>query len=168
MTIAERIHEILAKSPTGLKARQIAKLINEDHHTVNRFLYANQSEYSVDSHYVWRAKQITKNPTNPPSPQKSIDAPVSFDRCCYAQNINAFLAETERNWLDCMQQNFTRIMPLPLGESQIRAWKDCFRVLKNELPAIAATRPEFDIVFEYCLPYESGRRPDVLLISRSR
>lgn len=168
MTLAERIYEILSTSPTGLKARQIAKLINEDHHAVNRFLYAHQSEYSVDSHYVWRAKLITQNPTSPPASQKTVDAPVSFDRCCYAKNISAFLVETESDWLDCMQKNFIRIMSLPLGESQVRAWKDCFRVLKNELPAIAVARPDFDIVFEYCLPYESGRRPDVLLISQEQ
>ena len=87
MTLAERIYEILAKSPTGLKARQIAKLINEDRHVVNKFLYAHQSEYEVDSHYVWRAKQIAKTPTVAPAPQKTINTHVSSDRCCYAKNI---------------------------------------------------------------------------------
>lgn len=168
MTLAERIDEILSTSPTGLKARQIAKLLNEDRQTVNRFLYAHQSEYSVDSHYVWKAKKATAKPAEPPTLPHPYDAPVSSERCCYASNMLTFLAETETDWLDCMQNNFTRIMPLPLGESQVRAWKDCFRVLKNELPAIATARPEFDIVFEYCLPYESGRRPDVLLISQEQ
>lgn len=168
MTLAERIHELLSTSPTGLKARQIAKLLNEDRHAVNRFLYAHQSEYSVDIHFVWKAKQKTPTPAEPSAPTISFDTPVRSDRCCYVNNISAFMAETESAWLDLMQENFTRIMPLPLGESQVRAWKDCFRVLKNELPAIAAARPEFDIVFEYCLPYESGRRPDVLLISQEQ
>lgn len=168
MTLAERIFEILSTSPTGLKARQIAKLLNEDRQTVNRFLYAHQSEYSVDSHYVWKANLKAASPSEPIAPPKISNVPGSSDRCCYANNICGFLAEPERDWLDGMQQNFTRIMPLPLGESQVRAWKDCFRVLKDELPAIAATRPEFDIVFEYCLPYESGRRPDVLLISQEQ
>lgn len=115
MTLAERIYEILAKSPDGLKARQIAKLINEDRNTVNRFLYAHQSEYSIDSHYVWTVNRKTVTPTTSPVLPKSYNAPASSNRCCYANHICAFLAETERDWLDCMQKNFTRIMPLPLG-----------------------------------------------------
>jgi len=168
MTLAERIYEVLSKSSTGLKARQIAKLINEDHHAVNRFLYTHPSEYSVNSYDVWTLNRKTANPTKLATSPKSYSAPVDFKRYCYANNICSFLSETEHSWLDIMQNNFSRIMPLALGESQVRAWKDCFRVLKNELPAIAATRPDFDIVFEYCLPYESGRRPDVLLISQEQ
>lgn len=168
MTLAERIYEVLSKSPTGLKARQIAKLINEDHHTVNRFLYAHQAEYSIDSHYVWTVNRKTENPKKSTELPKSFVAPVGSERCCYANHTCTFLAETEGDWLDCMQKNFVHIVPLPLGESQVRAWKDCYRVLKNELPAIAEARPDFDIVFEYCLPYESGRRPDVLLISQEQ
>lgn len=168
MTLGERINAILATSPTGLKAWQIAKLINEDLHVVSRFLYAHQSEYSVDSHYVWTVRHITAHPTESTASSKSFNAPISSNRCCYTNRIGAFLAEPEGIWLDCMQKNFAHILSLPLGESQVRAWKDCFRVLKNELPAIAAARPEFDIVFEYCLPYEAGRRPDVLLISQEQ
>ena len=168
MTLADKISEALAANPAGLKAREIAKLINEDRHTVNSFLYAHQTDYSVDSNYVWIAKQISAAPAKPvvAAPGNSVSATTDVTRCCYVNSIGAFLAESEPAWLKSMQENFKRIVPLPLGESQVRAWKDCFRVLKNELPAIAAIRPDFDIVFEYCLPYESGRRPDVLLISQ--
>jgi hypothetical protein len=87
MTLADRIYEVLAKSPTGLKARQIAKLINEDRHVVNKFLYAHQAEYQVDSHYVWRAKQTSKTPTVAPTPPKNTEVPAKSDRCCYDNNI---------------------------------------------------------------------------------
>lgn len=167
MTLADRISEVLAANPAGLKAREIANLIDEDRHAVNSFLYANQSEYSVDSNYIWTAKQVTAAPAVAAPPNMG-STTVRSDRCCYVNSIGGFMAEAEADWLDSMQKNFTRIMALPLGESQVRAWKDCFRVLKNELPAIAAARPEFYIVFEYCLPYESGRRPDVLLISQEQ
>lgn len=114
MTLAERIYEVLAKSPTGLKARQIAKLINEDRHAVNRFLYSHPSDYSVNSHDVWTLNRKTANPTKLATPPKSYSAPIDFERCCYANNICSFLSETEHSWLDIMQNNFSRIMPLAL------------------------------------------------------
>lgn len=86
-------------------------------------------------------------------------------RCCYKNNVMAFLQESKGDWIEKMKAAFATVVELPLGESQVRAWKDCFDVLQEQLPEIAKTHPNFDIVFEYCLPYESGRRPDVLLIS---
>ena len=89
-------------------------------------------------------------------------------KCCYANNIAAFLSEEKSKWINQMKDSFEAMLEMPLGESQIRAWKDCFDVLKEQLPSVARVCPNFDIVFEYCLPYESGRRPDVLLISKEQ
>lgn len=89
-------------------------------------------------------------------------------RCCYSSNIRAFLAENKSNWIEKMKAAFATMLEMPLGEAQIRAWKDCFDVLMEQLPPIAETHPNFDIVFEYCLPYESGRSPDVLLVSKEQ
>ena len=36
---------------------------------------------------------------------------------------------------------------------------------KNELPFVNNKYPGLQIIFEYALPYESGRRPDVILLS---
>lgn len=38
MTLADKISEALAANPAELKAREIAKLINEDRHMVNSYL----------------------------------------------------------------------------------------------------------------------------------
>lgn len=84
--------------------------------------------------------------------------------CCYKNSIDAFLRENKSTWVETMKRNFEIISDLPLGESQVRAWKDCFDVLEDQLPEIADVYPGFSIVFEYVLPYESGRRPDVLLV----
>lgn len=92
----------------------------------------------------------------------------NYPRCCYANSIGAFLAEEKNTWVEQMKGSFADLFELSLREAQIRAWKDCFDVLQEQLPAIAATHPNFDIVFEYCLPYESGRRPDVLLVSKEQ
>ena len=88
--------------------------------------------------------------------------------CCYKNAIDGFLKESQTEWLQIMQQAFIETNDLPLGESQVRAWKDCYRVLQDQLPPIDRDYPAFQIVFEYRLPYESGRRPDVLLISQEQ
>ena len=93
---------------------------------------------------------------------------MKYQRCCYANNIAAFLSEEKGKWINQMRDSFEAMLEMPLGESQIRAWKDCFDVLKEQLPSVARVCPNFDIVFEYCLPYESGRRPDVLLVSKEQ
>lgn len=93
---------------------------------------------------------------------------TSFKQCCYVSSVHAFLNEEKSAWIEKMKAGFGRMFDLPLGEAQVRAWKDCFQVLVDQLPTIAETYPNFDIVFEYCLPYESGRRPDVLLISNEQ
>ena len=93
---------------------------------------------------------------------------MKYQRCCYANNIAAFLSEEKSKWINQMKDSFEAMLEMSLGESQIRAWKDCFDVLKEQLPYVAQVCPNFDIVFEYCLPYESGRRPDVLLVSKEQ
>ena len=93
---------------------------------------------------------------------------MSRRRCCYSASLEFFLQENKTNWIKKMKEAFQDLVEMPLGESQVRAWKDCFDVLMEQLPAIYKTHPNFDVVFEYCLPYESGRRPDVLLISKEQ
>ena len=49
------------------------------------------------------------------------------------------------------------------SSSQMESWRDCFDVLRE---ALAEAKESTDwLVFEYCLPQEGGRRPDVLLIN---
>ena len=88
-----------------------------------------------------------------------------MNRYCYQNQITEFLQEDKGKWLDEMKSTMMAISPLPLSSSQVHAWDDCFTVLHKELPAFAAKHPEFSILFEYILPYESGRRPDVVLLS---
>lgn len=91
---------------------------------------------------------------------------IQHVRWCYTNTISNFISKNEHDWLECMKENFMRNIDLPLGESQVRAWKDCFRVLQDELPGIATEYPAFHIFFKYCLPYESGRRLDALFINQ--
>ncbi|EKU93469.1 Uncharacterized conserved protein [Alloiococcus otitis] len=52
-------------------------------------------------------------------------------------------------------------------ESQIISWNDCFDFLKRHLP-FSQLAPELSIIFEYMLPLEGGKRPDVILLSRNK
>ncbi|WP_372384260.1 DNA/RNA helicase domain-containing protein [Vibrio sp. BS-M-Sm-2] len=86
---------------------------------------------------------------------------------CYANRIDVFLQEQEENWLANMCSEFGENFPgLELGELQKRAWVDCFRHLQKEL----SKRAQSDgyIIFEYALPMEGGRRPDVLLLVENK
>ena len=93
---------------------------------------------------------------------------MSDARCCYVASVAEFLDETKPVWLAKMKGNFPRVCPnLELGASQVSAWEDCFRVLKAQL-ALSKELLNFQIIFEYALPYEDGRRPDVILLSKEQ
>ena len=89
-------------------------------------------------------------------------------RCCYASSLPAFLSVDQTTWLKNMKSAFSEEYVLSLGPSQEEAWVDCFQNLKRTLPLLDEKCKSFGIVFEYALPYESGRRPDVLLISKEQ
>ncbi len=88
--------------------------------------------------------------------------PPMTKKYCYKDSIENFIAIDKSSWKEEMRSAFAEETELPLEQSQIRAWADCFDVLQNEL---CGDLTGFNIVFEYVLPYESGRRPDVLLVS---
>lgn len=98
-------------------------------------------------------------------PVVSYVMPEMTQRYCYADTVANFLKIGETAWIKEMKSGFSDAYMLALGSVQIGVWKDCFRVLQEQLPSFNKKYPNFSIVFEYSLPYESGRRPDVLLIS---
>ena len=89
-------------------------------------------------------------------------------RCCYCNTIQGFLTESEDKWIAQMKAAFSDEYMMSLGASQIHAWTDSFRELQKYLPAVIGKLSPFNIVFEYALPYESGRRPDVVLVSNEQ
>ena len=86
--------------------------------------------------------------------------------CCYYSTVAEFLTVKESQWLSTMKSAFNEEYILSLGESQVNAWKDCFQQLQIELQKLPdETKASLNIIFEYALPYESGRRPDVILLN---
>ena len=108
--------------------------------------------------------QQTKQASTPTSNMGYI-MPEMNKRYCYADTITNFLGTQESEWISEMKSGFSEAYMLALGDVQIGVWKDCYRVLKRVLPKFNQEHPNFHIVFEYSLPYESGRRPDVILVS---
>lgn len=96
---------------------------------------------------------------------KEICGEGAGSRCCYSNTVDGFLEETKGNWIKLMRSTFSDEYMMSLGSAQIHAWEDCFDVLQEQLPYFNEKAPGFNIIFEYALPYESGRRPDVILVS---
>ena len=129
--------------------------------------YARQSDESLEL-----AKRVCGDSSDTSVKQKgTITSGVRYimpemnKRYCYADTVTNFLNTQESEWVYEMKSGFSEAYMLALGEVQIGVWKDCYRVLKRVLPKFNQEHPNFHIVFEYSLPYESGRRPDVLLVS---
>ncbi len=87
---------------------------------------------------------------------------------CYANSIENFLNEEKSNWLNKMKKNFRENYNLELGELQIKAWDDSFEQLKKILVKIEEIKKNFNIIFEYELLYEGGRRIDVIILSNEK
>jgi hypothetical protein len=57
----------------------------------------------------------------------------------------------------------------PANQSQITAWKNSFHILQRELPKLIESNPQaqkWSIIFEYELPRERGRRPDIIILGQ--
>ena len=100
--------------------------------------------------------------TTPAQNQTTEVEPPMTRKYCYADSIENFMDTEKAAWKKEMRSAFKEEIDLPLSQSQIDAWADCYDVLQREL---VGDLSEFSIIFEYVLPYESGRRPDVLLVS---
>lgn len=90
---------------------------------------------------------------------------LSHPRCSFASSLATFLSTSQDEWLSHMKAGAAG---RPLHEAQITAWVDCYEVLQHTLPVVDAQHPGLSIIFEYELPYEAGRRPDVVLLSKEQ
>lgn len=94
---------------------------------------------------------------------KSTSKKVLTKNYCYKGYIEEFLSVDKAKWLKVMKNNFTQTYDLELSIEQINAWEDCFDNLKIVLNDIRWNG--YYIIFEYRLPHEGGRRPDVIILS---
>ncbi|GGO38287.1 DNA/RNA helicase domain-containing protein [Deinococcus humi] len=89
----------------------------------------------------------------------------------YAQGVDVFLQRSMAEWgqgLRAHHQGLTGEQP---DAGQVRAWANCQWVLQAALGELAVDQPELlacTLAFEYELPRERGRRPDVILLTCDR
>ena len=86
-------------------------------------------------------------------------------------SVGAFLALADEPFIDTLSAHLRRCMGLCPDGLQLTAWRNEFAVLKSALGAAADREPgagQWHVVFEYELPRERGRRPDVVVLTGSQ
>ena len=82
---------------------------------------------------------------------------------CYAGHISDFINITKNQWHKTMKDNYIVLVGEAPSKEQVEAWDDCY---DKSMPFFTAcSKYDCDIIFEYLMPREGGRRPDVLLLS---
>ena len=83
-------------------------------------------------------------------------------------SIQSFLEVEVATWGNLLKEHHIDCMQEQASLSQRKAWFDCFTILRREL-ALLKLPKDLDqktfVIFEYELPRERGRRPDVLILS---
>jgi len=82
--------------------------------------------------------------------------------CFWSGSIRTFLEVQNSGILAELELQHSQILCQPASIEQIRAWKSCFGVLRNNLSNISS---DLGLIFEFVLPRERGRRPDIIILS---
>jgi hypothetical protein len=81
--------------------------------------------------------------------------------------IASFLAESPTDWLTTLSDAYQTLYYQRPTATQCQAWIDCGEVLRSQFPLLVGSRPnsaQWTLIFEYELPREGGRRPDLVLL----
>ena len=88
---------------------------------------------------------------------------------CWAGDVTDFLNTPYEFWLQEVAQNFDVMTRQRPSQQQVAAWRGSFEVLQAALKEVVAADEDAEkwtLVFEYELPREGGRRPDVVLLAK--
>ncbi len=86
----------------------------------------------------------------------------------WAGTIEQFLGAPDQRWLDDLSAHHAGLMGTRPAGSQVTAWRDEHGVVATALRAVCVAEPTatgWGVVFEYELPLEGGRRPDVVVLA---
>src|SRR5687767_91903 len=86
----------------------------------------------------------------------------------WSSTIQEFLSTPERSWLNSLTAHHQSCMSEPADVAQLTAWENCFSVLHDQFSTLITDHPqaaEWAVIFEYELPRERGRRPDVVVLA---
>jgi hypothetical protein len=99
-------------------------------------------------------------------PQTSVHSDAHWG---WASSVGDFLNSTSEKWLASLTSHHSRIFAMAPSKEQVSAWKDehqiLFGALKECVLANPATADHWSAIFEYELPMEGGRRPDVVVLA---
>ena len=101
-------------------------------------------------------------------PITNFEVKKTVEKCCYANSIVGFFNETKEEWLQTMQMSLTGVDSKELSKIDKAIWEKEFDFLHSNAVSLKDEKPDFNIVFEYKLPYSFGRRPDVILVSNEQ
>ncbi|SET45520.1 Uncharacterized conserved protein [Natronincola peptidivorans] len=82
--------------------------------------------------------------------------------CCYKGFIYEFLTLPKNQWLDEMIMNYRLLCHEEPSKAQVEAWADSHHQLISNLSQYKDKA--YYLSFEYQLPHEGGRRPDVIIL----
>lgn len=83
-------------------------------------------------------------------------------------SIQSFLEVEVAAWGSLLKEHHISCMGEIASPSQRKAWFDCFNILRTQFLLLELSKESAEniyVIFEYELPRERGRRPDVLLLS---
>ncbi len=90
------------------------------------------------------------------------------ENCAWYGSVNNFLGLDKTNFINQLSNHLKSLLNLRPSSSQLNAWKNCFDVLTESLVEIESENTiDWSLIFEYELPRERGRRPDIVLLSPS-
>lgn len=81
--------------------------------------------------------------------------------------IAAFLSTPPTDWIETLSTNYQSLYRQRSTATQQQAWIECGEILRSQLSNLLQTRSDaatWTIIFEYELPSEGGRRPDVVIL----
>jgi DUF2075 family protein len=102
-----------------------------------------------------------------PQPPPTIAAVSAAERrqpWAWAGSVGEFVREQDATLLAAADEHFVALCRELPGASQKRAWKNEIAVLRSALEE-APSAEDWFVILEYELPFEGGRRPDVILLA---
>lgn len=115
MDLKEKIIELLKQDPKGLKAKVIAKKLQENTTRINSILYSYNQEFIINDKFVWiysgdgSTTEIRKNENNSTRKSKRDQAPYHYYNC------NPRLRFTD----DCVVRSICTLMGEPWDKIMI-------------------------------------------------
>lgn len=89
-----------------------------------------------------------------------------FDGWAWAGSVSEFLATEDIPLIEALSSHQGHLMQMGAAVSQSEAWRAEIEIMRRALTACIredANAAAWSIIFEYVLPLEGGRRPDVVV-----